>query len=111
MAAAKGFAVMDANALLRDVADADGYTADGIKFSATYVSGGLFSLDGVHPTAQGYAVVANQFIRVFNSTYNAQIPLINVATVPGSFVLTKSVKFDKYGIPIIPPGLFDNLQF
>lgn len=36
------------------------------------VKGGIFSLDGVHPTATGYAMIANEFIKAFN---NMDIPL------------------------------------
>ena len=35
--------------------------------TTTFASGNLFSLDGVHPTPRGYAVVANEFIRVINA--------------------------------------------
>jgi len=43
--------------------------------------GGLFSLDGVHPTDTGYAVVANHFIRKLNFRYRARIPYIDIDDV------------------------------
>ena len=43
--------------------------------------GGLFSLDGVHPTNTGYALVANQFIDALNSTANTNITEVNVSAV------------------------------
>ena len=47
------------------------------------VTGGLFSLDGVHLTPRGYAIIANEFIKATNSTYGSNIPLANVASYPG----------------------------
>jgi lysophospholipase L1-like esterase len=39
--------------------------------------GGLFSLDGVHGSDTGYALVANQFIQTMNSYYHLRIPVIS----------------------------------
>ncbi len=100
---AKGFALVDVNSFLNNVA-ANNYHTDGITFTSKYVEGGLFSLDGIHPTSQGYAIIANLFIDVINKKYNAAIPKVNVATVPGSLTLAKKVTFDKYGIPNLAPG-------
>lgn len=46
-----------------------------------YATGGAFSLDGVHPTARGYAVVANRIIEAINTGFNANIPTVN----PGGY--------------------------
>jgi hypothetical protein len=43
--------------------------------------GGLFSLDGVHPTNTGYAVIANKFITTLNQTRGTSIPLVNINEV------------------------------
>lgn len=55
-----------------------GYEVGGYKFTAEFLTGGMFSLDGVHPTDLGYAIVANEFIRAINSKFNASIPLVNI---------------------------------
>jgi len=47
----------------------------------TYATGGTFSLDGVHPTARGYSVVANRIIDKINSSFGANIPPVD----PGSY--------------------------
>lgn len=39
---------------------------------------GLFSLDGVHPTNTGYAIVANEFITALNLRFGARLSYINV---------------------------------
>jgi hypothetical protein len=45
--------------------------------SAKFVSGGAYSLDGIHLNARGNAVLANQFIKAINSKYKARIPAVN----------------------------------
>jgi hypothetical protein len=43
--------------------------------------GGLSSLDGLHPSNTGYALIANVFIDQLNASYNLGIPDVNVAAV------------------------------
>ena len=50
---------------------------DATTNTTTFATGNLFSLDGVHPTPRGYAVIANEFIRVINQTYGASVPSVN----------------------------------
>ena len=107
IAEAKGFGLVDANKLLNNAIK--GLVVDGIKFSTQYVTGGLFSLDGVHPTNRGYAIVANEFIKVINEKWGANIPYINVAEIPGSLILHKG--YNALGLPKIPEGALDNLLF
>jgi hypothetical protein len=47
------------------------------SITSTYGSGGAFSLDGVHPTARGYAVIANIMIEAINTNFNANIPMVD----------------------------------
>lgn len=54
-----------------------GVATNAVNNSAGFVSGNLFGLDGVHPTPRGYALVANEFIRVINATYGASVPTVN----------------------------------
>ena len=107
VATAKGFGLVDANALLNNAKK--GLTVNGIKFTTQYVTGGLFSLDGVHPTSRGYAIIANEFIKVINQKWGANIPLVNVANIPGSLILVKG--YNQLGLPILPVGALDNLLF
>lgn len=55
---------------------------DGIHYSSKFITGSLFSLDGVHLTPQGNALMANNFIRAINKKYNSSIPTVPVATYP-----------------------------
>ena len=52
---------------------ANGYTdpATGVHLTDSYITGGFFGLDGIHPTDQGYGYVANMFIKAINTTFGA----------------------------------------
>ncbi|MFM2387219.1 MAG: hypothetical protein RL660_1976 [Bacteroidota bacterium] len=66
-----GLAFVDANSYLKTFAN--GLKYNGVGLSATFVSGGGFSLDGVHPTPRGYALIANEFIKAINKTYGSTL--------------------------------------
>lgn len=97
IAQAKGLAIADMNAIMAQLADnTTGLkTDDGQVYYANYFSTDrlhttLFSLDGVHPNAKGYAIVANEIIKVINQHYNAHLPLLNPADYPGATILTSN---------------------
>jgi hypothetical protein len=56
---------------------------DGIKLSLTFVTGGLFSTDGIHLCPRGNAVAANYFIEAINSKYGSNIPQVNIGSYSG----------------------------
>jgi hypothetical protein len=68
--------VADMNTFFNTVA-LGGIAINATSNNAAFVRGNLFSLDGIHPTSRGYAVIANEFIKVINATYNASIPQVN----------------------------------
>ena len=82
VAASKGIAVNDMYTFLNNV-KAHGLTVDGVNLTSSYISGGIFSLDGVHLTPRGYSIVANEFIKAINKQYGSNIPLANVADYRG----------------------------
>lgn len=45
--------------------------------------------------AQGYGIIANEFIKAINEECNAQIPLVDVSTIPGSLVFEAASKHGK----------------
>jgi hypothetical protein len=77
----KDLAFADMASLLGSLSS--GLTFDGLTFTTTFVTGGAFSLDGIHLTPQGNAVVANGFIGAINAKYGSTIPPVNVASYPG----------------------------
>jgi lysophospholipase L1-like esterase len=55
--------------------------ADGTPDVNTRYLGGIFSLDGVHPTLTGNAIIANAFITAINARFGESITLANVPRV------------------------------
>ena len=43
--------------------------------------GGIFTLDGIHPTNTGHAVIANEFIRALNQGFDAGIRPFSVGEI------------------------------
>ncbi|MFI2741111.1 G-D-S-L family lipolytic protein [Zhouia sp. PK063] len=80
-----GLGMVDTQALLQQVANG-GVSYGGGTLTSTYGSGGAFSLDGVHPTAKGYAVIANLFIDKIQETYGATLPHADVAGYTDVFI-------------------------
>ncbi|HEY0176994.1 MAG TPA: SGNH/GDSL hydrolase family protein [Pedobacter sp.] len=81
VAAAKGLAVMDAYALLKEYGA--GKVVNGVAVSSAYITGNLFSLDGIHLTPMGYSIVANAFIKAINTQYGSSIPIVDVTKYRG----------------------------
>ena len=81
IADAKGLAMLDANSLLTNIAQ-NGYSFDAGTVTSTFASGGAFSLDGIHLTPRGYAIVANELIKEINTTYNSTVPGVNIGNYP-----------------------------
>ena len=79
LAAANELGYGDMKSALADL-DAHGAFYNGGVLTSTYVTGGAFSLDGVHPSPRGYAFTANTIIDVINTTYNASIPKVDIGT-------------------------------
>ncbi|MFT7667317.1 MAG: hypothetical protein ACI9O8_001664, partial [Patiriisocius sp.] len=79
LAAANELGYVDAKAALAEVAST-GHVFNGGVMTNAYVTGGGFSLDGVHLTPRGYAFCANMIIDVVNTTYNASVPKVDIGT-------------------------------
>lgn len=94
IAASKNLAVADMNAVLNQLvtgyASADGQIYKAGYFSSATANTVVFSLDGIHPNARGYAIVANEFIKVINSHYKAHLPMVVPGVYPGATVRTSN---------------------
>ena len=78
----RNLAVFDANVFFRSVASA-GYVVNAANNTAGYLSGNIFSLDGVHPTPRGYAVLANEMLKVINIKYGSTLTGVNANNYRG----------------------------
>ncbi len=77
LAEAYGLAFVDANAKMVELSKNSGIQYNGVSYSTTFVTGGSFSLDGVHLTGKGYAVIANEFIKAINAKYKSNLRQVN----------------------------------
>jgi lysophospholipase L1-like esterase len=78
LATSNDLAFVDANATLNLVANG-GITGNGYTLISTYVTGGAFSLDGVHPSPRGYALIANKFMEAINLKYGSNFKGVSFA--------------------------------
>lgn len=77
-----GAALVDIHAVFAKIAAQGGYPASANPPCCSLVyRGGLTSLDGLHPSNTGYAVIANAFIDTLNAAYNLGIPDVDVHAV------------------------------
>lgn len=86
IAAKKSTPVVDVYSLVNKLA-ADGFTA-GVQMLTTQAGGGLFSIDGIHPTNTGYAIIANEFIKTINRAYEMKIQSVDVVSIANADPLT-----------------------
>ncbi len=79
-AESKNLAFVDMDAFFKSTAMRDGkpqLSINTVAYTPAYVSGNIFSLDGVHLTPRGYAIVANEVIRNINTKYGAHVPTVD----------------------------------
>src|SRR5262249_38036877 len=93
VAAAHGMAVADIHAAFDFLATNPPVIA-GVPLTTRFL-GGMFSLDGVHPSDIGQAFAANIFIDQFNAPYRTKTPLIYNGTLFFLFLTDPFV--DKHG--------------
>jgi hypothetical protein len=77
IADSKGLAFVDAKAIM-DKLSTTGIVGNNFTMTSTYVFGGSFSLDGVHPSPRGYALIANAFIDAINAKYSSTLKKVDL---------------------------------
>lgn len=77
--------LVSANTLLKllNTTGIDGFSGKFVYFDQANTA---FSLDGVHPNNGGYALIANEFIKVMNQYLNISIPELNTAEFKGQYM-------------------------
>ncbi|MCG9971509.1 SGNH/GDSL hydrolase family protein [Christiangramia crocea] len=81
---------VDANALVAKL-DSEGIAYDGGVLTSAFVQGGAYSLDGIHQTPRGAAVIANAIIDEINERYGAEVPKANLGDY-GTVTLEQNVQ-------------------
>lgn len=106
-AAAQGAAVADMNALFTDI-KANGRVISGVKYTTDYITGGLFSLDGVHPSNRGAGVAANEFIAAINAKFGTSITGVNISNLPALEIPLGKYMTNLNAIPSVAPKNWDS---
>ena len=81
IAHSKNLAVADANNFLSKLKT--GILYNGFGISSAYITGNAFSLDGIHLTPIGNAVMANLMIEAINSKYGTKLEKIDASGFTG----------------------------
>ena len=84
IADAKGLALVDVNTLYNQVNNG-GIVANGQTMTSSFITGGMFSLDGVHPSPRGNALISNKFLEAINSKYGSNLQGVNIGDYPVLF--------------------------
>ena len=88
MATQLGYAHFDANDMFQQIFSGD-ITYNSFNPNASLVFGGMISLDGVHPTSRGYALIANEFLKAidetFGSNFEASGNLVDIGDYPTNY--------------------------
>ena len=85
---AKGLAFVDLNAVLAQVASPAGFRYGNFQVTSAFITGGAFSLDGVHPSARGQALIANKFLEAINAKYGSTLKMVNIGDYQTQYPLS-----------------------
>jgi hypothetical protein len=77
VADAKGLAFVDTKSIMAQLSTT-GVVSNSFTLKSTYVTGGAFSLDGVHPSPRGYALIANAFTAAINEKYTSTLKKVDL---------------------------------
>lgn len=102
VAAANGFGVADMQGRFRQLSLTP-LNFYGVPITTRFL-GGLFSLDGVHPSNLAHALISNEFNAAFNSTYGTAFPPFNSAALDWFFVGDPFIDKDRDGKVAGRPG-------
>ncbi len=112
-AAGAGATLVDIHALFAQTSQ-NGILVNGIPGTTAFL-GGVFSLDGIHPTNTGYAVIANKFIDTINSSLGKTYKDVDLAPIAAADPLYppypghRSVAGQGEGMPALPAGAAESL--
>ena len=81
IAESKDLAVADASAYLTRLKN--GITYNGLNVSSAFITGNAFSLDGIHLTPMGNAIMANLIIDAINSKYKTRLEKVDITGYRG----------------------------
>lgn len=77
-----GGILVDIHAAFQSLSES-GITINNYPATTSFL-GGLFGLDGIHPTNTGYALIANQYIQAINAGLKTNIAAVDVSSIASS---------------------------
>jgi hypothetical protein len=84
LAANRRVGVVDVHTRMQELSSQSGIVWDGVRLTSKFVSGGAFSLDGIHLTPRGNAMSANFFIDAINKRFGSKIPYVDITKYKGN---------------------------
>lgn len=99
--------LFDLNTRFQEVR-ADGYEIGGVRVTSDFLTGGLFSADGVHPTAIGYGILADEIIQRINEETGSEIErpdlfsILFAPNVPSLGAAAAALGFDAGWLGLLP---------
>ncbi|HEY3171901.1 MAG TPA: SGNH/GDSL hydrolase family protein [Thermoanaerobaculia bacterium] len=101
ISAANGAILIDVYTLFNEI-KANGYEIGGITLTTSFLTGGLFSADGVHPSQMGYAIIADGVIQALNAAKGSHIErpdLAQALLTPNVPTISTAAQVDPSGGP------------
>jgi hypothetical protein len=78
----QGVPIVDLYALFNQLRS--GVSQDGVTINTNFLTGGVFSLDGIHLTPRGNAYLTNELIKVINTKYGSNLPALDISKYGGA---------------------------
>lgn len=78
---ATGATLVDVHAVYAQIYAGGGYPINLPHCCSTIYGGGLASIDGLHPSNTGYAIIANAFIGTLDTAFSLTIPQVNIGAI------------------------------
>jgi len=79
-AAARGYALLDLHGVVGDILTR-GFHFAGVDYSGAFLTGGLFSVDGIHPTDLVHGLLCNAMGQAVREKFGARIPTLDMSRV------------------------------
>ena len=77
-AAARGYALLDLFGIVNGFV-ASGFHFAGVTYSTKYLTGGLYGVDGIHPTDLFHGLICNTMIDLVRARYGSNIPTLDLS--------------------------------
>jgi hypothetical protein len=100
-ATARGMAVVDLYGMLHTAATT-GIQVGGARYSSAFLTGGLLSLDGCHPSDMGQGLLTNMMIDAVNRQFGSSIPYVDLPKVETYSASAEEVVLTAQGLTGLP---------